>query len=319
MAVLKNRTQGNYTLVSQIIMHDKNLSMAERGLLTTLLSLPDNWQLTIRGLSQILPDGKEKISNNLNKLIEKGYVTREQGRGTKGKFDSTILEVHETPVTPSEHGGDDNKGDKRQINTDFSPCPENRDTANRDTGNPAPGNQPQYINNNISKINTNIFKSINQTDTESADAMTDEMIDVMEKKIEIRSVLDEKLCYDRLVKEHPKQSKLVELIFAVITNTLVHSEKKEINISGFTYSYAEIKDALESLEYDHIVYVISCISSRGKAMTNPTNYILQCLIQAKTKDIYELSQQMKPRINTFNNFQQNAYDFEELEMRLLDN
>lgn len=318
MAVLKNRTQGNYTLVSQVIMHDKNLSMAERGLLSTLLSLPDNWQLTIRGLSQILPDGKEKISNNLNKLIEKGYVTREQSRGTKGKFDSTILEVHETPVTPSNHGGDDNKDVKKQINTGFSPCPENRDTANRDTEKPAPGNQPQYINNKLN-TNTNIFKSINQSHAESEDVMTNEMIDVMERKIEIRSELDEKLCYDRLIDEHPKQSKLIELIFAVITNTLAHSEKKEINISGFTYSYAEIKEALESIAYDHMVYVIDCISTRGKAMTNPTNYILQCLIQAKTKDIYESSQMMAAKKNPFNNFLQNNYDYEELERLFLDN
>ncbi|MCR4655340.1 MAG: hypothetical protein K5770_03815 [Lachnospiraceae bacterium] len=61
MAVLKNKTQGNYTIVSQNIMRDKNLSLTERGMLLTLLSLPDNWHLTIMGLCQILPDGKDKI------------------------------------------------------------------------------------------------------------------------------------------------------------------------------------------------------------------------------------------------------------------
>lgn len=47
MAVLKNKTQGNYTIVSQNIMMDSNLSLNERGMLLTLLSLPDNWHLTI--------------------------------------------------------------------------------------------------------------------------------------------------------------------------------------------------------------------------------------------------------------------------------
>ena len=77
MAVLKNKTQGNYTIVSQNIMHDKDLSLTERGMLLTLLSLPDNWHLTIMGLCQILPDGKDRISRTLNSLIDKGYVTRE--------------------------------------------------------------------------------------------------------------------------------------------------------------------------------------------------------------------------------------------------
>ena len=68
MAVLKNKTQGQYTMVSQRIMKDKSLSFTERGMLLTLLSLPDNWHLTIAGLSQILPDGKEKIAKTLNNL-----------------------------------------------------------------------------------------------------------------------------------------------------------------------------------------------------------------------------------------------------------
>ena len=60
MAVLKNKTQGQYTIVSQSIMRDKQLSLSERGMLLTLLSLPDNWQLTISGLKAILPDGKDR-------------------------------------------------------------------------------------------------------------------------------------------------------------------------------------------------------------------------------------------------------------------
>ena len=112
MAVLKNKTQGTYTIVSQNVMRDKNLSLSERGMLLTLLSLPDNWHLTIKGLSQILPDGKDKISNTLNSLIEKGYVTRVQSRGIRGKFDSTDLEVHEVPILTKESSEPDNDNKK---------------------------------------------------------------------------------------------------------------------------------------------------------------------------------------------------------------
>lgn len=98
MAVLKNKTQGNFVIVSQNITKDKLLSLTERGLLLTLLSLPDGWDLSVAGLQKILPDGKDKISHALNKLIDYGYVTREQERGGNGKFGTNILEVHEEPV-----------------------------------------------------------------------------------------------------------------------------------------------------------------------------------------------------------------------------
>ena len=155
MAVLKNKTQGNYTLVSQNIMRDQNLSLTERGMLLTLLSLPDNWHLTIRGLCQILPDGKERISKTLNSLIEKGYVTREQSRGDRGKFDSTNLEVHESPVILSNRSDVDEEifkdtTCKTQVKSDISPCPEKRDTVKQDTENRDTGIRPQY-NTNISK------------------------------------------------------------------------------------------------------------------------------------------------------------------------
>ena len=172
MAVLKNKTQGQYTMVSQRIMKDKNLSLTERGMLLTLLSLPDNWQLTISGLSQILPDGREKIARTLNSLIEKGYVTREQNRGNRGQFDSTTLEVHETPIQLSRSDPDKDGGEDEPVQTSASsPCTENPYTVNRDTGNPYPENQAQY-NTNIS--NTDIS---NMHKVCTADTLTDSEYD----------------------------------------------------------------------------------------------------------------------------------------------
>lgn len=170
MAILKNKTQGNYTIVSQNIMRDTNLSLAERGMLLTLLSLPDNWHLTIMGLCQILPDGKEKISKTLNSLIGKGYVTRIQSRGNRGQFDSTDLEVHETPIVPTNPPKKPHEYvEGRESITDSSPFPENPDTVNPNAGNPYSENQTQYITNisNTNKSNINeVCKADTLTDSE---------------------------------------------------------------------------------------------------------------------------------------------------------
>ena len=98
MAILKNKTQGNFVIISQNIAHDNTLGLTERGLLLSLLSLPDGWNLSVSGLTHILPDGKDKVSKALNTLIELGYVTRDQERSDNGKFGSNVLEVHEIPM-----------------------------------------------------------------------------------------------------------------------------------------------------------------------------------------------------------------------------
>lgn len=192
MAVLKNKTQGNFTMVSQNILRDRNLSISERGMLITLLSLPDNWHLTIKGLCEILPDGKDKISKNINSLIEKGYVTREQSRGENGKFDSTDLEVHETPIPRNAEPKTGCKEPEIPTVTEILPCPENPDTVNRDTENPQPKNPPQYntnISNNHKEDNT-VSSNDTLTDSEYDDLISEfgkDNVDYQINKIKERS------------------------------------------------------------------------------------------------------------------------------------
>ena len=72
--ILKNKTQGNFVIVSKSIMHDKSLKLFDRGLLITLMSLPDNWVFNITGLTRILSDGRDAISSGINRLIDQGYL-----------------------------------------------------------------------------------------------------------------------------------------------------------------------------------------------------------------------------------------------------
>ena len=94
--VLKNETQGNYLVVSQSIMHDKTLKLFDRGLLVTLMSLPDNWNFTIRGLAVILCDGRDAIAGGLKRLQDRGYLVKEQLRDN-GQFSDICLRINMTP------------------------------------------------------------------------------------------------------------------------------------------------------------------------------------------------------------------------------
>lgn len=73
--VLKNKTQGNYVNVYKGIAMDPALSLRDRGMMLTLLSLPDNWNFTTAGLRKILPDGKHSIKSSIDSLQEFGYLT----------------------------------------------------------------------------------------------------------------------------------------------------------------------------------------------------------------------------------------------------
>ena len=100
MPVLKNKTQGNYVNVYKGIAMDPALSLRDRGMMLTLLSLPDNWDFTTAGLRKILPEGKHSIKSNIDSLQGLGYLSKEQSRGEGGVFGENEIEVYETPHSP---------------------------------------------------------------------------------------------------------------------------------------------------------------------------------------------------------------------------
>ena len=101
MTKIHNMTSvSQYTIVSQNILKDENLSLKERGLLVTMLSLPDGWNFSIKGMAKILPDGIESISSTLNSLQDKGYVVSRQIKSENGRFGRNELELYDYPAHP---------------------------------------------------------------------------------------------------------------------------------------------------------------------------------------------------------------------------
>ena len=68
----------DYTIIENACLRDKALDITERGLLVTILSLPDNWDFSGLGLTSILPCGKSKAFSSLKKLEEAGYLKRKR-------------------------------------------------------------------------------------------------------------------------------------------------------------------------------------------------------------------------------------------------
>ena len=169
MAVLKNKTQKNFTMISNSVLRDKDLSMKDRGVLCTICSLPDGWEFSIAGLSAIVPDGVDAIRKSIFNLEELGYMERTKTRGKGGKYVSEIevftdkRTVSDFPSREIRHGGTITE----------EPPRENRH------GVSVAGNPSQYNTDNIKlNIKTDNVKSINLSATEN---------DVMDRETEIKA------------------------------------------------------------------------------------------------------------------------------------
>jgi len=74
MATIKKEFKNRFTTVSNDFLFYQGMATAERGLLITMLRLPDGWNFNVRGLVTILPNGESSIKSSLRKLEELGYL-----------------------------------------------------------------------------------------------------------------------------------------------------------------------------------------------------------------------------------------------------
>ena len=95
MAVFRVEKTRNYTVMSNQHLRDKRLSLKAKGLLSLMLSLPEDWDYTTKGLARICKDGVDSICTTVRELEGTGYIVRKRERradGTLGSIEYTILE-----------------------------------------------------------------------------------------------------------------------------------------------------------------------------------------------------------------------------------
>ena len=225
MPVLKNKTQGNYVNVSKGIATDRSLKLKDRGMLLTLLSLPDNWNFTAAGLEKILPDGKAAIYSSLDNLQKAGYLTKEQGRGERGVFGANVIEIHETPRPPF---------------TDF-PFTDNPSPGKPFTEKPVPENRTQLNNNRLNNKELNNHQFITN---QSIDLECD--FDQMDEIDAYRDIVKSNIEYEYLVVSNPCQKEILEEILNLIVETIT-VRRKMVRIAGAEYPFELVKGKLLKL------------------------------------------------------------------------
>lgn len=99
MPVIRVKKNDNYSVMSNYHLRDKNLSLKAIGLISIMLSLPDNWDYSIRGLASIRKESVPTIMNVLKEIEEAGYLIRTQAKDGNGRFCKSVYTILEKPCS----------------------------------------------------------------------------------------------------------------------------------------------------------------------------------------------------------------------------
>lgn len=97
MAVFRIERTRDYTVMSNHHLRNGKLSLKAKGLLSMMLSLPEDWNYTTRGLAKICKEGVDAIGGALRELETAGYIVRHQLRDRQGRISDTEYVIYEQP------------------------------------------------------------------------------------------------------------------------------------------------------------------------------------------------------------------------------
>lgn len=142
MALFKINKTKNYTVMSNYHLRDKNLSLKAKGLLSLMLSLPEDWDYSIQGLVQIVQENETAVKSALNELMRTGYLVRLKLMPTKDENGNVIrakieyeYNIYEKPNQESCNQGIENLGveNQGQINKEVQSKENKKETVSKDT------------------------------------------------------------------------------------------------------------------------------------------------------------------------------------------
>ena len=276
MAVFRIDKTRDYTVMSNHHLRNTELSLKAKGLLSLMLSLPENWDYTTKGLAAICKDGIDSISSCIRELEKHGYIIRERMRNEKGQLTTIEYTILEQPKSaPPEREKPIRENPVLDIPAQAEPIQENTAQLNTNKSN------KKELNTDIS--NTYPIKSY-QKEPEPAKEKSDRIgYDEVET---YRQIIKENIDYDVLSVNLNRDAAMLDEIVDLMTET-VCTQKSSLVIAGDTYPAAIVKSKLLKLTSEHIEYVIDCMRENTSDIRNIKKYLLAALFNApSTIDSY---------------------------------
>ena len=281
MAVYRVERTRDYTVMSNHHLKDTNLSLKAKGLLSLMLSLPDDWNFNMRGLSSICKEGLEAIGNALKELEKAGYMVRNQLRGANGRITDTEYIIYERPQEPAPADPDTASPYTPPPDTTL-PYPGNPDVVEPDMADPSAEN-PALLNtkkSNTKKLNTqrpNIHSfppPAPSTPPAAPAAPVEGMKEIFERREDIKAQIE----YD-LIADLCNQTQLDEFVEIMLEVALSRSPTMKIGRDA-EYPTAFVQQRFEQLNSEHIRKVLDGIQENTPRVWNTRAYLLAALFNA---------------------------------------
>ena len=116
MAVFRVEKTKDFTIMCNHHLRNTELSLKAKGLLSLMLSLPEDWDYTTKGLAHICKDGVDSITTALKELERTGYLTRQRIRYENGQLGDIEYTIHEQPVSEKKEDIPPKRENPRQVN-----------------------------------------------------------------------------------------------------------------------------------------------------------------------------------------------------------
>ena len=281
MAVFRIEKTRDYTVMANHHLRNTKLSLKAKGLLSLMLSLPENWDYTTRGLAKICKDGVDSICSAVNELEEHGYVMRERIRNAKGQLTDiqyTILERPEPPLP------------EQEIPKQENPVLGNPDLEEPEQETPAQLNTKKSSNqisntDSSSTEGSNPIQSSPQTPAETKRTGRD----WMRERESYRELILENIEYDYLCRNDRLDRDMLNELVELMVDT-VCSRRETIRIAGDDYPAEVVKSRFLKLNSSHIEYVLDRMRENTTYVRNIKKYLLAALYNAPaTIDSYYAS------------------------------
>lgn len=267
MAVFRIEKTRDYTVMANFHLRDTELSLKAKGLLSLMLSLPEDWDYTTKGLARICRDGVDSICSTVRELEEHGYIIRERVRNEKGQLTTVEYTILEQPMKgePGTAGpgqekpkrenpvlGKPGQENPAQLNTNKS----NTDLSSTEGSNPIPSNPlgPQAA------------------DGDGTDGM-------MADREAYKQLVMENIEYAYLIQDMSLDRERIDELVELIVDT-VCSSRRMIRIAGDDYPAQVVKSRFLKLDSSHIRYVLSSMSDNTTYIRNIKKYLLAALYNA---------------------------------------
>ena len=263
MAVFRVEKTKDFTVMCNHHLRNVKLSLKAKGLLSLMLSLPEDWDYTTKGLACICKDGVDSIGSALKELEQHGYLTRKRIRFENGRLGDIEYTIHEKPA--------------RQETGEDPPKRENPEQVKPIQAKPGQGKPAQLNTDSLNTDRLNTHQSIYPAGCRDG-------MDQMELAEAYREIIHENIEYSILTERYGEQrmDETVELMLEVVL-----SKRPYIRIAGDDFPREVVRGRFLKINSSHLEYVFGCIDKNTTKVGNIKAYLLAALYNAPaTMDSY---------------------------------